>query len=112
MNPHPLSLRLTHRYVGTFRHLDSWRYLGAAKVTPGRIVDPGNGYDEGRTYIRWATLPRGIDRDAACRALEDTMSRWGCAHEWDCCGCASHTTRVLHRHGRRVVLKTWVSYNY
>jgi hypothetical protein len=112
MNTHPLSLRLTHRYVGTFRHLDEWRYLGAAKVTPGRIVDPGNGYDEGRTYIRWATLPPGVDRDAACRALVDTFSRWGCAHEYDCCGCASYTTRVLHRHGRRVVLETRVSYNY
>lgn len=112
MNTHRLSLRLTHRYVGTFRHLDSWRDLGEAKVTPHREVAPGNGHDEGGTYIRWATLPRGVDRDAACRALVDTFSRWGCSHEWDCCGCASYTTRVLHRHGRRVALQTRVSFNY
>ena len=112
MNTHPLSLRLTRCYVGTFRHLDSWRDLGEAKVTPGRMVEPGNGHDEGPTYIRWATLPPGVDRDAACRALVDTLSRWGCSHEWDCCGCASYTTHVLHRHGRRVVLQTQVTYNY
>jgi hypothetical protein len=108
-----LERRLTHRYVGTYRHLDRWRSLGGvARITPYREVDAGNGYDEGGTYVRWATLPRGVDRDAACRALEDALSRWGCAHEYDCCGCASYTTRVQHRHGRRVVLKTRVSYNY
>ena len=112
MFPIFLSRRMTHRYVGTYRHLDKWRDIGTATLTPQREVDPGNGYDEGGTYIRWATLPKGIDRDAACRALEDTMSQWGCAHEYDCCGCASYTTRVLHRHGRRVVLKTRVSFNY
>jgi len=112
MNNILLSRRLTHRYVGTYSHLDEWRDIGVATLTPRREVNPGNDYDEGGTYIRWAVLPRGIDRDAACRALEETMSRWGCAHEYDCCGCASYTTRVLHRHGRRVVLQTRVSFNY
>lgn len=107
-----LSVRLTHRYVGTWKHLDGWRDVGTAVLTPGREVEPGNGYDEGGTYIRWATLPRGVDRDAACRALVDSLSLHGCTHEWDCCGCASYSTRVLHRHGRRVVLQTRVSYNY
>lgn len=107
-----LEVRLTHRYVGTFRHLDQWRDVGTAVLTPAREIEEGNGLDEGGVYVRWATLPRGIDRDAACRALEDSLSSHGCAHEWDCCGCASYNTRVLHRHGRRVVLQTRVSYNY
>lgn len=107
-----LETRLTHRYVGTYSHLDEWQYLGAARLTPPREVKEGNGYDDGGTYLRWATLPRGMDRDAACRALEDSLSSHGCAHEWDCCGCASYSTRVLHRNGRRVVLKTRVSFNY
>lgn len=107
-----LSVRLTHRYVGTWSHLDEWRDVGTAVLTPARAVEEGNGFDDGGTYIRWATLPRSIDRDAACRALEDELSRHGCSHEWDCCGCASYSTRVLHRHGRRVVLETHVSFNY
>lgn len=107
-----LSVRLTHRYVGTHRDLDDWRDIGAVALTPSRTVDPGNGYDEAGTYTRWATLPRGMDRDAACRALVDTLSRHGCAHEHDCCGCASYSTRILHRHGRRVALLTRVTRNY
>lgn len=107
-----LSIQLTHRYVGTYSHLDDWRSIGTAVLTPVREVDPGNGYDDGATYIRWATLPRGMDREAACRALVHTLSRHGCHHEYDCCGCASYSTRVLHRHGRRVVLQTRVTRNY
>ena len=109
-----LEQRLTHRYVGTYDYLDEWDYVSPepALLTPMREVEPGNGYDEGGTYIRWATLPRGVNRAQAIRALEDSLSRWGCAHEWDCCGCASYSTRVLHRHGRRVVLQTSVTYNY
>ena len=109
-----LERRLTHHYVGTYAHLDVWDYVSPepALLTPMREIEPGNGYDEGGTYVRWATLPRGVDRTQAVRALEDALSRWGCAHEWDCCGCASYSTRVLHRHGRRVVLQTRVTYNY
>lgn len=107
-----LSTRLTHRYVGTYKHLDRWQNVGPVRLTPGRVVAESNGYDEGNTYVRWATVPRGQSVDKTVRALEDTLSSHGCAHEWDCCGCASYSTRVIHRHGRRLVLKTSVSYNY
>ena len=108
-----LERRLTHRYVGTYAHLDAWVDISTApaKLTPPKMVAPGNGYDEGGTYLRWATLPR-VNRVQAVRALEDALSRHGCHHEHDCCGCASYSTRALHRHGRRVVLETRVSYNY
>lgn len=112
MTPIQLELRLTHRYVGTWKHLDEWRDVGTAMLTPPRTVRDSEDFDDGGVYVRWATLPRGVDRDAACRALEDTMSSHGCSHEYDCCGCASYSTRVLHRHGRRVVLQTRVTYNY
>lgn len=112
-----LELRLTCGYVDTYSHLDEWRSFGAApaRLTPPKLVDPGNGYDEGGTYLRWATLPRlprRADRVDAARALEDTLSSWGCHHEYDCCGCASYSTRVLRRQGRRVLLRTTVGYNY
>lgn len=112
-----LELRLTHRYVDTYSHLDEWRSFGAApaRLTPPKMVDPGNGYDEGGTYLRWATLPRlprRADRADAARALEDTLSSWGCHHEYDCCGCASYRTLVVRSKGRRVLLRTTVGYNY
>ena len=112
MTPIQLELRLTHRYVGTYSHLDAWDAVGTALLTPARVVAEGNDYDEGNTYVRWATVPRGQSVSATARALEDTLSRHGCSHDWDCCGCASYSTRVIHRHGRRLVLKTSVSFNY
>lgn len=105
-----LERRLTRRYVDTFSHLDQWADAGRVKLTPLRQVRHGNGYDDGGTYIRWATFPRNTPVDV--RALEDTLSHWGCHHEWDCCGCQSISTSVVHRHGRRVVLSTRVSFNY
>jgi len=77
MNLINLELRLTHRYVGTWQHLDTWRDVGTALLTPARTVQAPEDFDDGGVYVRWATLPRGIDRDAACRALEDSLSSHG-----------------------------------
>jgi hypothetical protein len=107
-----IGLRQSFRYVGTYAHLDAWQDVGTAVLTPSKMVREAESFDEGGTYIRWATLPRGQDIEASISALEDTLTRHGCAHEWDCCGCASYGTMVIHRHGRRLVLKTTVSFNY
>lgn len=107
-----IELRMTNRYVGTWSHLDRWATVGTALLTPPKVVREPESFDDGGTYLRWATIPRGQDIEASISALEDTLSRHGCAHEWDCCGCASYGTRVLHRHGRRLVLRTNVSFNY
>jgi hypothetical protein len=107
-----LELRLTHRYVGTWSHLDEWDAAGTAVLTPPKWVREPEDFDDGGEYVRWATIPRGQPLAASARALEDSLSKRGCSHEWDCCGCASYTTRVLHRHGRRMVLKTSIRYNY
>lgn len=109
-----LSVRKTFAYVGEWQHLDKWQHLdGAARLTHMKEVDPGDGSPEdGGTYLRWATLPRGVDRDLACKALVSVLTKAGCSHEHDCCGCMSMYTSVHHRQGRRVVLKTTVSYNY
>lgn len=105
--------RRTFRYVGTHKHLDAWRDLGvSARLTPERLVREPMNYDDGGTYHRWATIPARADRDAAARALEDVLTSHGCAHEWDCCGCASWRTSVVLRKGRRLLLRTTVSYNY
>lgn len=111
--------RMTHTYVGTFAHLDEWAHLGMLLVTPGRQVDePEKRWEDpahGGSYMRWARLPAGLSkaqRNEWVRSLEASLSRWGCHHEWDCCGCASYSTRVAHRKGRDITLMTVVSYNY
>lgn len=107
-----LEQRLSHRYVDTYSHLDEWRDVGTARLTPAKLVREGNGLDDGGTYLRWATIPRGQNRALSAIALEDALTRVGCSHEWDCCGCESIRTRVLHRKGLRFALVTTVGYNY
>jgi hypothetical protein len=111
-----IALRLTHKYVGEYAHRDEWLPLeGYPKVSPARETDEGNGMDDGGAYIRWVKLPGQLsrkNRDKMVRALEDSLSKHGCACEHDCCGCASYDTRVISRKGRHVVLRTTVGYNY
>lgn len=111
-----VSLRLTHRYVGTYKHEDKWRDLGRVKVTPARVTQEPRDYDDGGAYVRWATLPSGLsreDRRELMRGLEDTLTSQGCSHEYDCCGCRSDLTYAYPtRNPRRVRLVTQVSFNY
>jgi hypothetical protein len=107
-----LELRLTHKYVGEWDHLDQWDAVGTAVLTPPKCVREPEDFDDGGEYVRWATIPRGQPLAASARALEDSLSKHGCSHEYDCCGCASYRTEAIHRHGRRMVLKTSIRYNY
>lgn len=116
------SIRLTHRYVGSWKHLDRWAdQLPGVKMTPARETQPpggpeGDRFEDGGTYVRYATLPAGLTRKQRAdyrQALADSMTSEGCSHEYDCCGCASHYTRAFPtRDPRRVLLRTHVSYNY
>jgi hypothetical protein len=124
--------RLTHGYVGTYRHLDKWgdevqakqlaarkipawtRLAMSAGVRHGRNADHVNvDMSDGPTYVSRVIAPRNLqDRKAFIRALEDEFSSWGCAHSHDCCGCASYSATARHARGREYVLKIQVSYNY
>lgn len=118
MNRLNVSMRLTHRYVGTCDYMDAWKDIGAAKLTPRRLVEPPDPkeFSDGGTYVRFATLPAGLDarqRKAFRTALEDTLSKNGCHHTYDCCGCQSYSTRAIPTaHPRRVRLVTRISFNY
>lgn len=107
-----LSIRLTHRYVGTHAHNDRWDFLGDLKVTPARVVDAGNGIDDAGTVVRYARIRRSDDFRLLQRAIEDTMSRHGCSHDYDCCGCASYSTRVTRIRPRLLLIRTRVGRNY
>ena len=112
--------RVTHKYVGKWRHLDQWRdaISAPARALPRRLVAvPGGDADhsEGPTHVHRFRLPAGLtrrQRDDAARGLRDMYTSHGCSHEYDCCGCSSHYARVIHRAGRDVVLAVGTSYNY
>lgn len=106
--------RLTRKYRDGFSHEDRWEHLGVLKVTPARVVQEGNRYDEGDTYVRFARISN-ISREGfklLKRGLMDTLNTSGCTHDWDCCGCASYSTRVQRVAPRLVLIRTRVSYNY
>ncbi|AJD82997.1 hypothetical protein PJWF_00104 [Achromobacter phage JWF] len=111
-----VELRKTHRYVGTFKHLDEHEYLGVAKVLRGRNIHrPDSYYDEpshGPVRLFSVIVPRGADRKKWQEALMHTFSAWGCAHEYDCCGCASYSASVRFVSKRRAVVHQAITYNF
>lgn len=107
-----ISRRETHRYVDTWSHKDTWTHLGTVQVTPGRRSEEGNGYDDAGTVVRYARIRRADDFRLLKRAIEDTMSRHGCSHEYDCCGCVSYTTRVTRIRPRLLMIRTRIGRNY
>lgn len=104
--------RNTFKYRDGWSYEDSWSFLGDLKVTPAKQVREGNGYDEGGVFIRYARIRNSDDFKLLKRGIEDTMSHSGCQHEYDCCGCASYSTRVKRIKPRLVQIRTRVSYNY
>lgn len=107
-----LQERVSYRYRDGWAHEDEWRSLGDAKVLPARCVREADDFDDGGTYLRHAIIPRGMDPEAAKRALADTFSGSSCQHEWDCCGCASYRSDVRRIGRRQFVIVTNVSFNY
>lgn len=94
MTTHTLEVRETHKYVGTYQHLDRWREIGSARVigTGQTFKDYEN--PEETTVVRHTLTVHSDATDAEiAQALRDTFTREGCAHEYDCCGCWSHSAR-------------------
>lgn len=108
--------RLTYKYVDSRRYLDAHVTLGTVKLTPQRMVREPEDFSEGGQYVRFATLPVRLHGKAlieARKAIAENLSKWGCTHSYDCCGCALiRTTAHATRDPRRVLLRTSVSFNY
>lgn len=106
-----LQKRLTHKYVGEYQHLDQWMDVGSIDEI-GRREIPQTKEDEEDPcdYRSWEifcliklapdlheTWLNSGDGEAfdfdffkwteaqTKRALLDTHTESGCAHEWDCC---------------------------
>lgn len=66
----------------------------------------------GGTYLMTAKIPAGQDPAASKQALEDHYTRWGCSHEYDCCGCVSTRARVKQITARTFSVAIDYSRNY
>lgn len=156
-----VSRRITHKYVGTYRHLDQWEEVGTVKILGGvKVRDPyqqeafhlsnqpdyggssyrtkhGFKYPHMRPRLRKCEIRRrlrefyadssvgdeqvmrviaygfkGMTSAEVCRAIEDEFSSHGCAHTYDCCGCASYSARCRYTgKGANYVLTIRVGYN-
>lgn len=108
--------RLTHKYVDSYRHLDNHVHLGTVVLGQSRMVREADDIDDGGTYVRLAMLPAGLSRSQRAKwreVLAENLSKHGCAHEYDCCGCQSRTVRVhATNHARRAVVVTSIGYNF
>ncbi|VWC39747.1 hypothetical protein BLA23254_06874 [Burkholderia lata] len=116
MNTLHVERRVTRKFVGAFQHLDAWDELGTVKHTPFRKVysparDDGADVSNGPVYVAFARLPAGVNAAEWRSAIEDSISTYGCAHEHDCCGCASRHARVTPYRSRVVRISVAVWYN-
>lgn len=88
-----LEIRKTHKYVGTYRHMDEWETIGTIEDMGQRVLSVDD--DDPCEYTVRERIVRircdEVQPDERIeRALRDTYTSHGCAHEYDCCGCWSH----------------------
>lgn len=93
---HQLQKRLTHKYVGEYQHEDEWEDIGTFEVL---AIGQRRPDDEGgcapcdpitTTAFGQVTAEGDVNAEDIERALHDTFTSWGCACEYDCCGCRSY----------------------
>lgn len=99
-----LSKRLTHTYVGTYQHLDKWQWLGSVDEIGSREL-PDAEPDEAdpceprarEVFVLVKDVADDVSESDIRQALHDTYTSWGCAHEYDCCGCRSYRAGDVER---------------
>lgn len=130
-SPYNTSLRLrdTHTYVGTYRDEDRWTTLGEMKVLQKQsmLMDDSDPCEPTRTIhlilakpgVRNGEVDHSLplaDDDTIVRAIKDTFTHAGCAHDYDCCGCWStyvhEVLRLKDTSEHRYVVITWSGRNY
>jgi hypothetical protein len=99
-----LEIRLSHSYVGTWKHLDRWHSIGSAveigtEELPREedLEDPCDPQSH-RVFLKVAT----DDPQPARRikgAIIDVYTSHGCDHEYDCCGCRSFSCDEVKHEG-------------
>lgn len=95
---HALSIRETHKYVGTYQHLDEWRDIGSYEQIGEKDLDLIGEDDDAcdpceplrRMVYVLVRAYDGVTDDEIKQALQASNTSAGCAHEYDCCGCRSY----------------------
>lgn len=99
-----LERRVTHKYVGTYRHEDEWEVLGRVYLlATGKSEYPEDDDDNledaysQKLFVR-VELYDGVDASESDikRALQDVYTSSGCHHDYDCCGCRSYYANASH----------------
>lgn len=92
-----LSIKITDKYVGSFQHLDEWRDVASYEIVRTQrlpVDDPDDICEP--ILLRHSLIVRpkhGATDEEIKQAIRSTFTQWGCAHEYDCCGCRSHAAR-------------------
>jgi hypothetical protein len=113
-----LEAQLTHKYVGTYSHLERFAPLGNVKVLGGRDTpepdEPDISDAGGRIFrvVAPSAMVRQHGAETIRRALSDLFTSWGCAHDYDCCGCVSSMAYVKRAGRREFVVRQSFTRNY
>ncbi|QIG76893.1 hypothetical protein EVC30_064 [Rhizobium phage RHph_Y1_11] len=111
-----LERRLTHKYVGTYKHLDSHEYVGDALIRcrDEELVDDEDPCEPTTiTMVVEVVTEQPQPLNIICEAIRDTFSSHGCAHEWDCCGCwSTWTSEVAHAVNNKFLVELRSHRNY
>lgn len=93
-----LSIRETNTYVGSYRDLDKWRGIGTYRIasTQNSHTD-GEDICEPMTHLHRVEVWSSVTDEEIRKALSDEFTRWGCAHDWDCCGCRNYAAREVRK---------------
>lgn len=115
-NTFPLERRLTHKYVGTWKHLDEWDDVGYAVIRCSEVeltddTDPCEPCETTMVVEVWTRQP---EPQAVIReAIISSLTSHGCSHEYDCCGCRSTWVGdVAHAINGKWLVSTYSSRNY
>lgn len=88
-----LARRLTHKYVGTYRHLDEWEEIGTIEQIHREVEV----HDDFQITTLWLIVDSDRPESEIEQAIRDHFNVSGCAHTHDCCGCTSSFVRSLVR---------------
>ena len=93
-----LSIRVTNKYVGRYRHLDQWQEIGTYEILKSHTVctDEEDICEPQLTTHEVLVTSSSPEADVR-KALDSEFTLAGCAHDWDCCGCRSFHTRKTER---------------
>ena len=101
--------RLTHKFSLGWSHEDEWETAAPVKILPLKLVAST---DDSDTFTQRVIAPSSHRKTDLSRAIASTLSRSGCRHEYDCCGCISFRATVRRISAREYVARIVATPNF